>query len=248
MPIVRRLGVIAASALAIVAVAAVAAVGARDAYYWDRPLPGVELREAQLQTPVRVVVGDREYHVKPGEALRLDGTATEQALWDAGRTSFTGRIRQLVDPSPPTLVVDPVLVARPEAEQIAEEVSASLPKPRRAQVVAHSDFRIIPSRPGDAVDPGRLAAALATGVPDRRADGLARADARRAGADDGRRRGGGRGGEALIDEPVTLEFKGEDVGTLAPARLAKLLRFRPVRERFGVSFHPSGWPRRWSRC
>ena len=161
MPIVRRLGVIAASALAIVAVAAVAAVGARDAYYWDRPLPGVELREARLQTPVRVVVGDREYHVRPGEALRLDGTATQQALWDAGRTSFTGRIRQLVDPSPPALVVDPVLVARPEAEQIAEEVSAALPKPRRAQVVAHSDFRIIPSRPGDAVDPGRLAASLA---------------------------------------------------------------------------------------
>ena len=42
----------------------------------------------------------------------------------------------------------------------------------------------------------------------------------------------------LIDEPVTLEFKGEDVGTLAPARLAKLLRFRPDRDRFRVSFHP----------
>ena len=238
MPIVRRLGVIAASALAILAVAAVAAVGARDAYYWDRPLPGVELREARLQTPVRVVVGERTYHVRPSEALRLDGAATRQALWDAGRTSFTGRIRQLVDPSPPTLVVDPVLVARPEAEQIAEEVSAALPKPRRAQVVARSDFRIIPARPGDAVDPARLAASLAraslTGVTTL-SPALTHVEpelttaAAEAAVSEAR---------ALVDEPVALEFKGEDVGTLPPARLAKLLRFRPAGERFNVSFHP----------
>ena len=229
---------IAASALAIVAVAAVAAVGARDAYYWDRPLPGVELREAELKTPVRVVVAGREYQVRPSEALRLDGTATEQALWDAGRTSFTGRIRQLVDPSPPTLVVDPVLVARPEAELIAADVSGALPKPRRAQVVARSGFRIIPSRAGDAVDPAQLAAALAkasltgartlapalTHVEPELTTPAAEAAVAEA--------------NELIDEPVTLEFKGEDVGTLASARLAKLLRFRPSGERFNVSFHP----------
>ena len=37
---------------------------------------------------------------------------------------------------------------------------------------------------------------------------------------------------------MTLAFKGEDVGSLAPARLARLLRFRPDGERFRVSFHP----------
>ena len=229
---------IAASLFGVLALAAVVAVAARDAYYWDRPLPGVELREARLQTPVRLVVGDRDYHVRPGEALRLDGTATEQALWDAGRTSFAGRIRQLVDPSPPTLVVDPVLVARPQAEQIAEEVSAALPKPRRAQVVARSSFRVIPARPGDAVDPAQLAASLAqaslagvrtltpalTHVEPELTTVAAEAAVAEA--------------QELVDEPVTLEFKGEDVGTLAPARLAKLLRFRPDRDRFDVSFHP----------
>ena len=238
MPIVRRLGVIAASALAILAVAAVAAVGARDAYYWDRPLPGVELREARLQAPVRVVVGHREYHVRPGEVLRLDGTATQQALWDARRTSFTGRIRQLIDPSPPKLVVDPVLVARPDAEQIAAEVSAALPKPRRAQVVARDGFRIISARPGDAVDPARFAAALAkasltglttlspalTHVEPELTTAAAEAAVSEA--------------KALVDEPVALEFKGENVGTLPPAQLVRLLRFRPAGERFDVSFHP----------
>ena len=229
---------IAASALAFLAVSAVAAVGARDAYYWDRPLPGVELREAALTQPVRVVVGGKSYDVRPAELLRVHGTATERALWNAGRTSFVGRIRQLVDPSPPALVVDPVLVARPDAEQVAKRVSAALPKPRRAQVVARGGFRIIPSRPGDAVDATQLAASLAkaslTGVrtlspalthvePE-----LTTAAAEEAVAE----------ARTLIEEPVTLAFKGEDVGALEPARLAKLLRFRPDRGRFRVTFHP----------
>ncbi len=229
---------IAASALAVLAVSAVAAVGARDAYYWDRPLPGVELREAALTQPVRVVVDGRAYEVKPAEALRIDGTATQQALWTAGRTSFAGRIRQLVDPSPPALVVDPVLAVRPQAEEIAKRVSAALPKPRRAQVVARGGFRIIPSQPGDAVDATQLAALLSeaslhgartvspalTHVEPE----LTTAAAEEAVAE----------AKALIDEPVTLAFKGEDVGSLGPARLAKLLRFRPDRDRFRVTFHP----------
>ncbi len=229
---------ITASVLAVLAVSTVAAVGARDAYYWDRPLPGVELREAQLQTPVRVVVGGKAYDVRPDEVLRIDGPATQQALWAAGRTTFAGRIRQLVDPSPPPRVVDPVLVARPELEEAAARVSAALPKPRRAQVVAHSALRVIPSRPGDAVDPAQLAASLAkasmTGVRTltpalTHVEPELTTAAAEAAVDEA---------QTLIDEPVTLEFKGEDVGSLAPARLERLLRFRPDGERFRVSFHP----------
>ena len=192
LPIVRRLGVIAASSLATVAVVAVAAVGARDAYYWDRPLPGVELREAQLQTPVRVDVAGRQYRIRPGEVVRVDGAATERARWLAGRTSFADRVRQLVDPSPPTLVVDPVLVARPEAEHVAADVSAALPKPRRAQVVVRGGLRVIPARPGDAVEPGTAGRVAREGLADGRADALAGACPRRAGADDRRSGGGGR--------------------------------------------------------
>ncbi len=229
---------ITASALAFLAVSTVATVGARDAYYWDRPLPGVELREAQLQTPVRVVVGDKGYEIRPGEVLRIDGAATQRALWEAGRTTFAGRIRQLVDPSPPSRVVDPVLVARPELEEMAARVSAALPKPRRAQVVAKSDLRVIPSRPGDAVDPAQLAASLAkaslSGVRTltpalTHVEPELTTAAAEAAVDEAL---------TLIDEPVTLAFKGEDVGSLAPARLARLLRFRPDGERFRVSFHP----------
>ncbi len=229
---------ITVAVLACVGGLAVAAVGARDAYYWDRPLPGVELREANLETPVRVVVGGKAYEVRPGEVLRLDGAATEQALWDAARSSFTGRMRQLVDPSPPARVVDPVLVPRPALAEVAARVSAALPKPRRSQVVARSDFRVIPARPGDAVDPDQLADSLAkaslTGVrtltpalthvePELTTDAAEAAVAE---------------ATTLIDEPVTLAFKGEDVGSLPPERLVKLLRFRPDGDRFRISFHP----------
>jgi vancomycin resistance protein YoaR len=238
LQIVRRLGLITAAALASVAVLVVAAVGARDAYYWDRPLPGVQLREAQLQTPVRVLVGEKTYEVKPADALRLDRAATDQALWDAGRSTFFGRIRQVVDPSPPTRIVDPVLVARPELDEIAARVSAGLPKPRRAQVVVRGGLRVIPSRSGDAVDAHQLGASLAkaslTGVttlspalthvePE-----LTTTAAEAAVAEAG----------TLIDQPVTLAFKEEEVGSLAPARLAKLLRFRPDGDAFRISFHP----------
>jgi hypothetical protein len=37
----RRLGVIAVATLAALGGAAVAAIAARDAVYWERPLPGV---------------------------------------------------------------------------------------------------------------------------------------------------------------------------------------------------------------
>lgn len=234
----RRLGLVAVAVLVCLAGAAVAATGVRDAYYWDRPLPGAELREAQLERPVAVAVGGKTYDVVPGEALRLDGTATERALWSAGRSTFLRRIRQLVDPTPPRLLVDPVLVTRPEAEALAERLSSALPRPRRAQVVVRSGFRIIPSQPGDAVDAQQLARSLAkaslTGAPTLSPalthvePELTTAAAEEAVAE----------ARELIDEPVRLTFKGEEVGVLQPARLARLLRFRPDGDRFRISFHP----------
>ena len=49
MQTVRRVGLIVVSSLAALAVAAVAAVAARDAVYWQKPLPGVTLSEVDLR-------------------------------------------------------------------------------------------------------------------------------------------------------------------------------------------------------
>jgi vancomycin resistance protein YoaR len=219
--------------------AAVAGVVVRDAVYWERPLPGVELRETNLARTVAVSVGAKTYDVRPGEALMVDVPATHGALVRTGHDSFLDRVRRLVDPTPPTLLVDPVLVARPGAEEVAERLGTALPKPRRAQVLSRrGEFSVIPSLSGDAIDPEHLLASLKqaaltgartlspalTHVEPELTTRAAEAAIVEA--------------EELVAEPIALSFKGEEVGSLPPQRLAKLVRFRPDGSRFRVTFAP----------
>jgi vancomycin resistance protein YoaR len=236
---VRRIGVIATLALVALAAAAAVAVAARDAAYWDRPLPGAELRAVDLASPVTVVVGGKRYSVRPGEALMRDEAATAAALRDAGHRSFLRRVRQLADPSPPALAVDPVLVRRPAAGTLAVRLSAALPKPRAARVDnLRGSFTVVRSRPGDAVDAQLLVAALEkaarTGVRTL-SPALAHVEpkltttAAEAAVVEA---------EELVAEPMALTFKGEEVGTLTPQRLARLVRFRPDGAELRVTFDP----------
>ena len=235
----KRTGVILAALLAGLAVAAVAAVAIRDAHYWDRPLPGVQLREASLAAPVEVTVGGKTYSVRPGEALMVDAAATQSALTRTGHDSFLRRVRQLVDPSPPVLLVDPVLVPRPGAAETAAHLSAELPKPRRAQVVSRrGNYSVIPSRPGETIDPAQLLVSLGTAAltgertltpalmhvePELQTSAAEKAVAE---------------AKELVAEPIALSFQDGEVGTLAPQLLAKLVRFRPDGSRFRVTFAP----------
>jgi len=236
---VRRIGVLVAAFVAGLSGTAVAGVAIRDAVYWARPLPGVQLRAVDLARPIAVAVGGTSYDVRPGEALMVDHAATQAALIRAGHDSFLRRVRRLVDPSPPALLVEPVLVPRPSAEEFTERISAALPKPRRAQVVARrGEYSVMPSQPGEAIDAAQLLASLgqaaATGMRSlspaltRVEPGLTTSAAEQAVAD----------AKELVTEPVALSFKGEDVGSLAPQRLAKLVRFRPGGSRFHVTFAP----------
>ena len=235
----RRIGVIVAAIVAGLAGAAVAGIAIRDAVYWERPLPGVQLRVADLARPVGVSVDGKTYDVRPGEALMVDAAATQATLVRTGHDSFLRRVRRLVDPSPPTLLVDPVLVPRPGADKLAERLSAALPKPRRAQVVTRrGEFSVIPSLPGDAIDATQLLASLQkAALTDARTlspalthvePELTTSAAEEAVAE----------AQKLVAEPIALSFKGEDVGSLAPQRLAKLVRFRPAGDRFRVTFAP----------
>jgi vancomycin resistance protein YoaR len=105
-------------------------------------------------------------------------------------------------------------------------------------VSRRGEFSVIPSLPGDAIDPEQLLASLRkaaltgartlspalTHVEPELTTGAAEeaiAEAKR-----------------LVAEPIALSFKGQDVGTLAPQRLARLVRFRPAGERFRVTFAP----------
>ena len=126
---------------------------------------------------------------------------------------------------------------RPGAEALAKRVSRALPKPRRAQVVSRGgSFSVLPSRSGDAVDPEVLLTELTRAVLNRARTVSPRlthveptlttpaAEAAVAEA------------QTLVEQPVTLTFKGEDVGSLTPERLAKLVRFRVGVESFRVGF------------
>jgi len=236
---VKRIGVIFAAVVAALAGAAVAGVAIRDAVYWERPLPGVELRAVDLARPVAVVVAGKTYEVRPGEALMVDAAATQATLVRTGHDSFLRRVRRLADPTPPALHVDPVLVPRPGAEEIAARLSAALPKPRRAQVVSRRGaYSVIPSRPGDAIDPAELLASLRTAAT-AGASTLSPAlqhvepELTTSAAEEAVTEA-----KKLVTEPVALSFQGEDVGSLTPQRLAKLVRFRPDGSRFRVTFAP----------
>ncbi len=228
----RRIGVIVAALVASVAVAAVAGVAVRDAVYWERALPGVAVREISLADEVEVRVRGERYSIDPRTVLRVDEAATARAARQRGHGSFLTRVRALVDPSPPPLLVDPVLVATGAIDPVVVPFERELPDPQPALV---SMDGIEPSRSGDRIDRAGFRDALRSAVlhgrrwlsapithvePVRQ---TAAAEEALAAA------------QELVAEPITLSFKDEDVGTLAPQRLVKLVRFRPDGARFRVT-------------
>ncbi len=231
----RRIRLIAVLTFAALAGAAVAVVAARDAVYWERPLPGVAVREVQLAGGIEVRVAGKPYSVDPRTLLRVDEAATAAAATQRGRDSFLTRVRALVDPTPPTLQVNPVLVPAASSETLLSGLERGLPKARRAQV---SIERVWPSRPGERIDGPAFLAALRSAVlggehsfaaPLRHVEPELQTPAAEEALAAARE---------LVAEPVALSFQGQDVGTLQPARLEKLVRFRPDGDRFRITFAP----------
>jgi len=232
---VRRIGVIVAAIVASLAGAAVAGVAIRDAVYWERPLPGVAVREISLADGVEVRVAGERYAVDPRTVFRVDEAATATAARERGHSSFLTRVRALVDPSPPALLVDPVLVAAGPTGSLIAGFERKLTDPQPARV---SMDGIEPSRPGDRIDRTGFRDALRSAVL-RGRDWVSapilhvEPELKTAAAEEALATA-----QELVAEPVVLSFQGEDVGSLAPQRLAKLVRFRPDGDRFRVTFAP----------
>ncbi len=231
----RRIGVSVAAIVASLAGAAVAGVAIRDAVYWERPLPGVTVREISLADGVEVRVAGERYAVDPRTVFRVDKAATAAVARERGHSSFLTRVRALADPSPPALLVDPVLVATGLTDSLVAGFERELADPRPARV---SMDGIEASRPGDRIDQAGFRDALRSAVlrgqnwvsvpilhvePKRTTAAAEEALAT---------------AQELVAERVALSFQGEDVGSLTPERLAKLVRFRPDGDRFRVTFAP----------
>ena len=233
---VRRIRLIAALTFAALAGGAVAVVAARDAVYWEQPLPGVAVREVPLAAGIEVRVAGKPYSVDPRTVLRVDETATAAAATARSRDSFLTRVRALVDPSPPSLPVNPVLVPTGSGDALLSGLERALPRARPAQV---SMQRVVPSRPGERLDRPAFVAALRSAVlrgerslvaPLTHVEPELTTPAAEAALAEARE---------LVAEPVALSFQGRNVGTLEPRRLAKLVRFRPDGDRFRIVFAPA---------
>lgn len=229
----KRRPVIAAAALAALAVVAAGALAARDAVYRDRPLPGVTVREVALDGRIEVRVGAARHGLQPRTVLRVDEAATAARARERGRDSFLTRLRALADPSPPELAVDPVLVRGGGLTAFVERAERGLRKPVPARV---SLAGVQPSRPGDEIDReaffGVLEDALLRGRESLRAP-LRRVQPERttAAAEEALETA-----RALVAAPVALAYRGQRIGSLAPRRLSRLVRFVPRRDHFVVTF------------
>jgi vancomycin resistance protein YoaR len=237
----RRVRAVGTAVVCSAVLTPVAAVAARDALYVDRPLPGVIVREAQLSRAVEIsLVGERA-RVQPRRVLAVDAAATAAAARRAGRHSFLTRVRALADPSPPPIVVDPILrVKRRAAASWVAELSTGLRKPLPATIAMRGLVpAVTPDRPGQQVDEDALLRdlrqrALAGGSPIRATlrpiflehDTAAAEEA----AETARR---------VVSGPIELRFREQRVGTLSRRRLARLLRFAPRGDRFEVTFDRS---------
>ncbi len=217
---------------------AAATIAARDAFYVDKPLPGVVVREPNLSRAVEIRLAGKRVLVRPRRVLAVNSAATAAAARRAGRQSFLTRVRALADPNPPAIVVVAVLQEKREAAASwVAELSAGLRKPTPAKIAMRGLTPVVtPARPGEQIDGDALLrelrqSVLVDGSPVRTTfrqispelDTEAAEDA----AETTRR---------MVSAPVELRFRERRIGALGPRRLARLLRFTPRRDRFVVAF------------
>lgn len=218
--------------------AAVSAVAVRDAMYVNDPLPGVVVNEARLAQAVPVSVVGETAAVAPGRVFTVDERATTAAALAAGRKSFWTRIQALVDPSPTRREIDPVLRSRPdEARALAAELSVGLRKPKAARVTMQGLEPLVePARPGDAIDARGLVEALRLVALGRSTRILAPLTHVEPAMTTALAEEAAATARSLVGRPVELRFGSEAAGTLAPERLARLLRFTPRDGHYLVAF------------
>jgi vancomycin resistance protein YoaR len=197
----------------------------------DRPGAAAAIRAATarwLAQPVTLAMGSGRVRVAPKLLFRLDRAATTSVALRAGRGSWTARARSLLSPLTEGPRVAPVLVERPAARRRLAALLAPFGRPAVSATVVMrgTEPAVRVSRPGATADLDALLATL-----DRRMAAGRRAvsvslrpslptlgdDAAEAAAADAR---------LLVSASVGLTFDGRPVGTLAPAQLAELVRFR----------------------
>jgi vancomycin resistance protein YoaR len=185
---------------------------------------------ANLQRPVTVQVGAREFKARPAELYRLDVAATERAAFEAGRDSVVSRLGAMAASFAFEHEVEPVLVVRPEGQA---RLAARLNRLTTAAVSARVEMDgtsavVTPAQAGTVVDQaafaedlrraalsgsGSVTASVSSSEPTITTSEAARA---------------ALSAELIASAPFRIEHKDERIGKLERGTLAELVRFRPA--------------------
>jgi vancomycin resistance protein YoaR len=248
---IRRLGPLSlvAFGLAIFVVAAAAIVSARAYAYRDSVLPGVRVAgvdvgglsrpEARrridaaigkrLGQPVDIAVAEDVITVAPSNIFTLDTNATEERAYDAARSSFLDRLGALAAPFAGGQDVAPVLRVNQSAQAALDrELAGRSHRAVSARISMSGDEPVVvPGRPGTRIDDAVVLALVRDAalkelptvrVPVRSiAPAITTAAAERTAAE----------ARTAVSGPIGLRFRHQDLGELAPATIASLLRFQP---------------------
>jgi vancomycin resistance protein YoaR len=247
---IRRLGPLSLVSIgsAVLLLAAGAIVAARAYAYQDSVLPRVRVAgidvsglsepaarvrietalDERLRRPVEIVVADDVFTLTPSNLFTVDATATEELAYDSARSSLLDRLTALGAPFTAGQEVEPVLrVNRSARAALAHELASRSHRPVSARISMKGLEPVVaPGQAGSAIDTAAVLSLVRDAalkelpsirVPVRTvAPPLTTAAAERAAAE----------ARTAVSAPVALRFRQRDLGELAPATLASLLRFK----------------------
>jgi vancomycin resistance protein YoaR len=198
---------------------------------------------ARLGQPVEIVVGKKSMRIVPSNLFRVDGAASEQAAYDAGRESIASRLGALTVPFVVKHDVEPVLRINESGRAALADALAKLTKhPVSARVsMDGTDAVVVPGREGTAIDDdavlASLEAAALAGQPSFDVElqtvepAISTEAADRAATI----------AKTIAAAPVRLQLRGEgEIGRLGRPQLASLIRFEPKAGAVNVVLDPAG--------
>jgi vancomycin resistance protein YoaR len=200
---------------------------------------------ARLGEPVRIQVGEQSFTVRPDRIWALDARATEERAFQTGRDSLASRLGALAAPFAAEHEVEPVLELRPaEIERIETALRELTSRPVAAALeMQGTEVVVQPGTPGTTVavepllDPLRAAALAGTG------EIVAAVEPVQPGITTEEAEAAAQQARAIVAAPVSVRFKGRDVGSLEPSRLAGLTRFERAAGAYEVSLDVEGLER-----
>jgi len=224
--------------LVLAAVAAAVTFLVRDRDYRGEALPGVRVVRVDLNREVAIAISGRRVRVPLNRLFRLDRAATAHAALAAGRGSTASRAAALLLPLPPTRKVEPVLsLRRIAAAVLVQRLNLLAVPPVPATIRLQGlDPVVTRGRTGTRVAEHALFAALRKSVLT--GSSTVTATFRRAAPSisDAAALAAARTARVVLSAPVSLRFRGREVGTLSPTRLASVVRFVPSGRRYVVAF------------